>query len=90
MAGTPAGLKPYRRSASDTPEPGVARSNPRARQPLQAGRPVDPNRPMPELRPDRTPQRLLPQRTSLWLAIDPNFDPLRKNPRFQKLVASVK
>jgi serine/threonine-protein kinase len=25
-----------------------------------------------------------------WLKIDPNFDPLRKNPRFQKLVASVK
>jgi len=22
--------------------------------------------------------------------IDPNFDPLRKNPRFQKLVASAK
>ena len=25
-----------------------------------------------------------------WLTIDPNFDPLRKNPRFQKLVANVK
>ena len=25
-----------------------------------------------------------------WLKIDPNFDPLRKNPRFQKLVAEAK
>jgi serine/threonine protein kinase len=25
-----------------------------------------------------------------WLKIDPNFDPIRKNPRFQKLVASAK
>jgi eukaryotic-like serine/threonine-protein kinase len=25
-----------------------------------------------------------------WLAIDPNFNPLRKNPRFQKLVAKAK
>jgi len=25
-----------------------------------------------------------------WLKIDPNFDPLRKNPRFQKLVAETK
>ncbi len=25
-----------------------------------------------------------------WLAIDPNFDPLRRNPRFQKIVAGAK
>jgi tetratricopeptide (TPR) repeat protein len=25
-----------------------------------------------------------------WLKIDPNFDPLRKNPRFQKIVAAAK
>ena len=25
-----------------------------------------------------------------WLTIDPNFDPIRKNPRFQKLVAKTK
>jgi len=25
-----------------------------------------------------------------WLEIDPNFNPLRKNPRFQKLIATPK
>jgi tetratricopeptide (TPR) repeat protein len=34
----------------------------------------------------RIPYELTPGR----LKIDPNFDPLRKNPRFQKLVASAK
>ena len=28
--------------------------------------------------------------TPAWLKIDPNFDPIRQNPRFQKLVASAK
>jgi len=33
---------------------------------------------------------LVPKLFLGWLKIDPNFDPLRKNPRFQKLVAGAK
>ena len=33
----------------------------------------------------QSPNRLSPG----WLKIDPNFDPLRKNPRFQKLVGKA-
>ena len=28
--------------------------------------------------------------TPAWLAVDPTYDSLRKNPRFHKLVASAK
>jgi hypothetical protein len=34
--------------------------------------------------------RIRRRKSMAWLEIDPNIDPLRKNPRFQTLVASAK
>jgi len=47
----------------------------------------DPEKALDELEPLlKIPYHLLPG----WLKIDLNFDPQRKNPRFQKLVAGAK